>query len=56
MGEDFVQSQYGISAGNARRDGRRLFELVTSAEAENVGDAITKITGEWSGTLRVPAV
>ncbi|HTK38692.1 MAG TPA: hypothetical protein VL325_09385 [Pyrinomonadaceae bacterium] len=56
MGEDFVQSQYGISAGNVRRDGRRLFELVTSAEAENVGDAITKITGEWSGTLRVPAV
>ena len=28
MGEDFVQSQYGISAGNARRDGERLFELI----------------------------
>ena len=27
MGEDFVESNYGISAGNARRNGRRLFEL-----------------------------
>jgi len=30
MGEDFVQGQYGISAGNARRDGRRLFDLINS--------------------------
>ncbi len=30
MGEDFVAGKYGISAGNARRDGRRLFELVTA--------------------------
>ncbi len=28
MGEDFVESRYGVKAGNARRDGRRLFELV----------------------------
>ena len=28
MGEDFVQEHYGINAGNARRDGVRLFELV----------------------------
>jgi hypothetical protein len=28
MGEDFVQDQYGINAGNAKRDGKRLFELV----------------------------
>jgi hypothetical protein len=28
MGEDFVEQHYGISAGNARRDGLRLFELV----------------------------
>ena len=28
MGEDFVQENYGINAGNARRDGARLFELV----------------------------
>ena len=30
MGEDFVQAQYGLSAGNARRDGKRLFELINS--------------------------
>ena len=28
MGEDFVQEQYGINAGNARRNGRRLFSLI----------------------------
>lgn len=29
MGEDFVEKNYGIRAGNARRGGRRLFELAT---------------------------
>jgi dethiobiotin synthetase len=29
MGEDFVQSEFGLNAGNARRDGLRLFELAT---------------------------
>lgn len=28
MGEDFVEGQFAISAGNARRDGERLFHLV----------------------------
>lgn len=28
MGEDFVQEQYGINAGNARRDGARLFDII----------------------------
>jgi hypothetical protein len=28
MGEDYVEKQIGIKAGNARRDGKRLFELV----------------------------
>jgi hypothetical protein len=31
MGEDFVTSRFGLKAGNARRDGMRLFELVESA-------------------------
>jgi len=31
MGEDFVEERFGIKAGNARRDGKRLFELVTTA-------------------------
>ena len=28
MGEDFVQKEFGLKAGNARRDGKRLFELI----------------------------
>jgi len=28
MGEDFVRTNFGLEAGNARRDGKRLFELV----------------------------
>ena len=30
MGEDFVQSEFGLNAGNARRDGKRLFEMITA--------------------------
>ncbi|CAN5350926.1 hypothetical protein BH10ACI2_BH10ACI2_11750 [soil metagenome] len=29
MGEDFIYSEFGMEAGNARRDGARLFELVS---------------------------
>lgn len=37
MGEDFVESRYGLKAGNARRDGARLFDLVRdSLKAEAV--------------------
>jgi hypothetical protein len=36
MGEDFVQSQYGINAGNARRGGSRLFELINFAERKEM--------------------
>ncbi|HKP72148.1 MAG TPA: hypothetical protein VJT82_04365 [Pyrinomonadaceae bacterium] len=28
MGEDYVTEQFGVAAGNARRDGARLFEIV----------------------------
>jgi hypothetical protein len=31
MGEDFVRNEFGLNAGNARRDGLRLFELVNFA-------------------------
>jgi predicted RecA/RadA family phage recombinase len=30
MGEDFVQKELGLNAGNARRGGERLFELATA--------------------------
>jgi hypothetical protein len=33
MGEDFVQNEIGLPAGNARRDGERLFELIQAAIA-----------------------
>lgn len=29
MGEDFITEKFGVKAGNARRNGRRLFEMVT---------------------------
>lgn len=30
MGEDFVCQKFGVQAGNARRDGKRLFDLISS--------------------------
>jgi hypothetical protein len=35
MGEDFVRAQFGLNAGNARRDGERLYSLIeTSLQQE----------------------
>jgi hypothetical protein len=28
MGEDYIEREFGVPAGNARRDGARLFELI----------------------------
>jgi hypothetical protein len=28
MGEEYVEREFGVPAGNAKRDGARLFELV----------------------------
>ncbi len=39
MGEDFVQKEYGINAGNARRDGLRLFELINFAKRKELAFA-----------------
>ncbi len=36
MGEDFVQNEYGLNAGNARRNGLRLFELVKLAKRKEL--------------------
>jgi len=33
MGQDFVQNEIGLPAGNARRDGERLFDLIQAAIA-----------------------
>jgi hypothetical protein len=39
MGEDFVQNQFGINAGNARRNGLRLFELINFAKRNEMAFA-----------------
>jgi hypothetical protein len=31
MGEDFVRSQFGLEAGNARRNGTKLFEMIVAS-------------------------
>ena len=33
MGEDFVEERFGVRAGNARRDGKRLFDLLNVRKA-----------------------
>ena len=42
MGEDFIQSEFGVPAANVRRNGTKLFEIVKqkiwSATAERSGD------------------
>lgn len=35
MGEDFVESEFGLNAGNARRDGLRLFKLSRNVRSLN---------------------
>ena len=32
MGEDFIEQEFGLKAGNARRDGKRLFSLAFSPQ------------------------
>lgn len=39
MGEDFVEQEYGLKAGNARRDGLRLFELLNFAKQQELAFA-----------------
>lgn len=39
MGEDFVEQNYNVKAGNARRDGARLFELINFAKQKELAFA-----------------
>jgi hypothetical protein len=39
MGEDFVEQNYNIKAGNARRDGKRLFELIAFVKRKELAFA-----------------
>lgn len=42
MGEDFIRTNFGLEAGNARRDGQRLFELVNPLTLNDKKAAIAK--------------
>ena len=42
MGEDFITQKFGVQAGNARRNGKRLFELISSKLAAYNGSAAVK--------------
>ena len=39
MGEDFIRNEFGLNAGNARRDGLRLFELINFAKRKELAIA-----------------
>ena len=39
MGEDYIAREFGIAAGNARRDGLRLFELINFANKKELAFA-----------------
>ncbi len=39
MGEDFVEQNYNVKAGNARRDGLRLFELINFVKRQELAFA-----------------
>ncbi|HEX8178683.1 MAG TPA: hypothetical protein VF525_03985 [Pyrinomonadaceae bacterium] len=36
MGEDYIEQEFGVAAGNARRDGARLFEIVMAKVQNSV--------------------
>ena len=45
MGEEFIEREFGVAAGNARRDGARLFEIVR----EKVSGVGCRVPGGASG-------
>src|ERR1043166_6330200 len=43
MGEDFIEKEFGVPAANARRNGARLFELLSSKIQANVQSPMSKV-------------
>jgi hypothetical protein len=43
MGEDFIEKEFGVPAANARRNGDRLFKLVSSKIQSNVQSPISTV-------------
>ncbi|MDX6269419.1 MAG: hypothetical protein QOD28_642 [Acidobacteriota bacterium] len=48
MGEDYIEREFAVAAGNARRDGARMFELIK--------DKISGFKSQVSGSLRAEVV
>lgn len=40
MGEDYIEREFGVPAGNARRDGARLFRLIQSKLGRSAASAV----------------
>jgi hypothetical protein len=43
MGQDFIEHEFGVPAANARRNGERLFELVSSKVQSKVQGSMSKV-------------
>ena len=52
MGEDYIESEFGIAAGNARRDGLRMFEIVR----EKVSSFKSQVSGSLRADMAEPAL
>jgi len=50
MGEEFIEREFGVPAGNAKRDGARLFELV-SEKVSGFGFRVSGLSKETSPVL-----
>ena len=48
MGEDYIEGEFKVAAGNARRDGTRMFEIIK--------DRVSSFKFQVSGSLREDAV
>jgi hypothetical protein len=48
MGEDYIEGEFGVAAGNARRDGARMFAIIK--------DKVSSFRSQVSGSLRADAV
>jgi hypothetical protein len=49
MGQDYIEQEFGVPAGNARRDGTRLFELIESkVRADSKTGAESKVQNQKS--------
>ncbi|MGI9105651.1 MAG: hypothetical protein ACR2G4_05325 [Pyrinomonadaceae bacterium] len=52
MGEDYITEEFGVAAGNARRDGTRLFEIVR----EKISSFRSQVSGSPSAHVLEPVL